>query len=484
MVLFAGTAAFAKCGDMAGDFEAVDAVRADVKAACDCASATTHAAHVRCAQGVVMGAVSEGRLPRQCSGLTMRCARKSTCGRPAGFVPCCRTNRFGVTNCTIRKDVNRCKAPRGGSACASSFATNCCESCLQGGCIQPTPTPPRPTPTPITFCDSVIGLPALAQVPVTTQAGSADCGGPLFNPPPAPPLSGHVDDADGNKLADLAVGCLYTGLLPPTRLGSGSTAVLDVVGLGLPTVVLAGSNGSGPRDCTKGAGPLKHCLNGKPGTDGNGLCGTDADCNNQAGSCQLDGNCSFGAPVPVPGLVPACSVNTMLSDMCGSMNVLTFEVNFSLAIQARTYVGPANEPCPLCVDNVCSAGKNAGLACEPLGNYGTSPDCPPLDNKFIAAIDVVIPALTTGTTTMLPDGGGLFCDGQVEPGLFGLTTARSLTQTGTGVSQGGLSGETTAVATFCIPETGNALIDIVGGFPTAGTLAAKSSIDVTQILLP
>jgi hypothetical protein len=273
--------------------------------------------------------------------------------------------------------------------------------------------------------------------------------------------------------------------LPATKLSSGSTSVLDVVGIGLPTIVLAGSAGSGPQDCTKGAGPLKHCGNMGAGKDGNGLCDTDADCGQLPGTCLPDANCYFGPPVPVAGQVAACAVNALLSDMCGSLNVLTFEVNFSLAVQSRIYVSPdMSSPCPRCIDGVCTTGRREGLACTPVGPDQTSPDCLPGTNRFLGALDVVIPALTTGTATMLPDQGGIFCDGQVEPGALGFDDARSITQTGVGVASGGLSGETTAVATFCIPPSGHPVLDSLGGFPAAGTLSAKSSIDISQILLP
>jgi len=477
----------AACGDSPGDFDAVVAARAEVASQCDCAAAATHGEHVRCARGVVSAALAAGTLPKTCASTVMRCARRSTCGRKPGFVPCCRTSRTGVTRCSIRSSAARCRAPSGGSACASSFATSCCDACMQGGCIQPTPTPtrtPRPTPTPPGFCQSLVGLPALAQVPVSLLPGSPDCGGEHFTPPGQEPFTGRIDDEAGSKLADLSLGCLYTGSLPPTKLPSGSSSVLDVVGIGLPTVTLAGSAGSGPADCTKGAGPLKHCLDGAPGTDGQGLCSSDADCA-KPGACQLDANCYFGPPVPVTGEFPACSVNALLTDMCGSLNVLTFEVNFAVAISARTYLTfDADSPCPRCVDGLCTAGKRAGQACTALGSYGTSLDCPPSDNQYLAALQVAIPNLTTGTSSLTSDASGLFCEDQTTPGAFGFPAARQITQTGAGVASGGLSGETTAVGTFCIAATGNPILDIVGGLPSAGTLSAKTAIDVSDVLLP
>lgn len=483
----AGSAA-AKCGDSPGDFDAVATARANVISQCDCASATSHSAHVRCARDVVQAAMNNGDLPRQCASTVMRCARKSTCGRKAGYVPCCRTNKFGVTKCSIKSSAARCRAPQGGSACASSFATSCCESCNQGGCIQPTPTStatPKPTPTPPGFCQSLVPLPALAQVPISVLAGTEECGGPSFVPPAAAPFSGQVNDGDGTKLQDLGLGCLYAGLLPPTRLSSGGSSVLDVKGIGLPTITLGGSAGTGPLDCTKGSGPLKHCVNGKPGTDGMGLCETDGDCNSVVGACLLDANCFYGPPVPVHGDFPGCTVNALLTDMCGSLDLTTFNVNLMVAISSRIYLTfDADSPCPRCIAGTCTGGKNVGQACTALGSYDTSPDCPPRDNQFTAALQVVVPQLTSGTSALTADENGNFCEGQTIPGALGLSEARTVSQTGIGVATGGLSGETSAVGTFCIYPTGNPVIDITGGFPAVGTLSAKSSINIADVLLP
>ena len=55
---------------------------------------------------------------------------------------------------------------------------------------------PTPTPTIPPICQSVVGLPTIAQVPFKITQGSTQCGGPsLSNPAPAPPFSGSVADA-------------------------------------------------------------------------------------------------------------------------------------------------------------------------------------------------------------------------------------------------------------------------------------------------
>jgi hypothetical protein len=138
----------ARCGDNIGDDAAVAATRAEVETACPCGSFTTKRAYVACARGVADMAVAADTLPAQCKQEVLRCARKSTCGRPAGAVTCCRTNAQGVTRCSIRKNAANCKPPRNGSACIGMMSS-CCGACNAFGCVVPTPTPtPAVTPTP------------------------------------------------------------------------------------------------------------------------------------------------------------------------------------------------------------------------------------------------------------------------------------------------------------------------------------------------
>lgn len=151
----------------------------------------------------------------------------------------------------------------------------------------------------------------LGAVSFTIAPGSADCGGAGLQPPAAPPFSGEVAGANG-KIADLALGCFHLGggravNLPAARLPDGSTSLLDIATVNGLSLGLSASDGTSPANCTRGAGPLRHCLNGAPGTDGAGLCTSDADCGEGVGNCQLDANCLFGAPIPVPNPRPALS---------------------------------------------------------------------------------------------------------------------------------------------------------------------------------
>src|SRR5581483_413171 len=422
-ILFAASAAHARCGDAPGDAAAVAATRAQVQAQCSCASAVKHSDYVKCARQVAQAAVATGALAPSCQSSVQKCASRSTCGR-SGAVTCCVTNRSGKTSCQVKRNAGACRAPSGGRACVGNFSS-CCDACTLTGCAPlPTPTPsptppptpvptatptPSPSPTPPDFCQALVGLPPIAEAPLTTTAGTSDCGGAQGNPPPAPPLSGRIDDGSGTKLADIGAGCLLTGALPPQMLIPGGVAKLAVVGIGLPTIVLGGSPGDGPQNCTKGAGPGRHCLNGGAGTDGNGACSSDDDCGTGAvGSCQLDGNCFFGPPVPVPNdFLSACAVNAFLTDLCGSVNLLNQQATFATTISARVYLtSNPTSPCPTCEGGLCTAGKRTGLDCTPIGPANTSNDCPPLDTQYIGALVVPIPQLTTGTSTLTADAQG------------------------------------------------------------------------------
>src|SRR4029453_18598328 len=140
--------ALAKCGDNVGDNAAVAAARAEGDATCNCATAPNHGTYVKCAKGIAKARTDTLLLPKNCKGSVVKCAAKSTCGKP-GFVTCCRTNSKGKTKCSTKKDASKCKPPKNGSACVSAFSS-CCDACTANGCTGgPTPTPaPTPTPTP------------------------------------------------------------------------------------------------------------------------------------------------------------------------------------------------------------------------------------------------------------------------------------------------------------------------------------------------
>jgi hypothetical protein len=130
-LFFLAGPAHAKCDPDGADAADVAAARAAIAASCDCAGAPNHGTYVKCAV-----ATAKAELVNQsCKGAVVRCAARSTCGKP-NFVTCCRTNSKGKTNCSTRRSVSSCKAPRGGSACVGVHAS-CCDSCTTSGCASP-----------------------------------------------------------------------------------------------------------------------------------------------------------------------------------------------------------------------------------------------------------------------------------------------------------------------------------------------------------
>lgn len=99
----------------AADADAVQAVRQQVRAACDCASfpadgkKSKHRDYVKCAKGVVKAAVEGDQLRAQCKKLALYPFAHSTCGYPAepARVPCLKTTKKGpvckISKCTGAK---------------------------------------------------------------------------------------------------------------------------------------------------------------------------------------------------------------------------------------------------------------------------------------------------------------------------------------------------------------------------------------------
>ena len=350
--------------------------------------------------------------------------------------------------------------------------------------VTTTPTNP-PTPTIPAICQADVPITPIARAPFTLTAGSPFCGGTALSPPATAPFSGSVEDGAAMSIADLGVGCLYTGAFQGIRLPSGSTSILDVTGVQLlpPAVTLGGGPGNGQNDCTLGAGPDRHCLNGATGTDGMGACFSDVDCGGDGGTCNLDANCFFGPPIPVVASgVGTCIVNAFLTDLCGQVTLLPPAANLATALSARVYVtGGHPTPCPVCMGGVCSYGKRDGEACTPLGSENTSLDCLPDDVNFMTALTVPIASLTTGTT-MLSDPAGFFCPGQLAAGAFGLSAARTVSETGVPPGGGTNALAMTLGATFCVPASGNALVDFLAQLPAAGAVSAAGQLDVSQVL--
>lgn len=113
----------AKCGDNAGDEQAVINARNNVESTCHCAASTNHGQFVSCAAGV---ANSDANLPKSCKGVVKKCAAHSSCGS-AGKVTCCIT-KGSKTKCKIASTAAKCTGKGGKVGGFSMMATSCCSN--------------------------------------------------------------------------------------------------------------------------------------------------------------------------------------------------------------------------------------------------------------------------------------------------------------------------------------------------------------------
>jgi hypothetical protein len=350
-----------------------------------------------------------------------------------------------------------------------------------------TATPTTTTTVPLVCTSATVGLPPIGSLTIQIQPGTTSCGGAGLNPAPAAPFDGQLLDGSNAPIVSLGSGCLYVGggentALPAPRIPDGADVTFGVVGLNGLDVLLGPSAGSGPQDCSQGAGPGQHCIGG---TNTGAACTFDVDCGGLPGSCALDANCIFGPPLPLPvAALPAlssCILNVVQQNMCGEVQLLQGGATLEAALSSRVYLtGNITAPCPRCVGGTCDGGPNAGHACQAVGSLGTSLDCPPAPAGFIAPLNVVLAPLTTGTLNVT-DAAGLFCPGQAHAGAFGRANARTIRTQGAGLLSG-TSLQLTAAGPFCVPGTGNVAIDGLADIAGPGAVGVPSSTDVSGIL--
>jgi hypothetical protein len=318
----------------------------------------------------------------------------------------------------------------------------------------------------------------------TTTVGSTSCGGPSFSgfTPPGPPFSGQVNDATNTKIGDLGLGCLYIGggsaATPANQIPDASQSLFD---LGTPsgnTVPLVASSGTGPQNCTKGAGPGKHCIGGSGGPI---ACTTDADCGGTPGSCALDANCYFGPPLPITGSLPVCVLNAIITDASGTATPSTGDSTVDIPLSSRVYLtANATDPCPRCINNVCDPtwtdgsnnhSPNAGQPCTPVGTLQTSLACGVPLGDFQGALPVTLSPLTTGPASKT-DAAGFFCPSQLHAGAFHLPNGRTIIENGSpaGDLTDGNPHSSVLASVFCIPASNSVSINIVGDIPGPGAI--------------
>jgi len=343
-----------------------------------------------------------------------------------------------------------------------------------------TSTSTSSTLPPVQCTDPILHLPPLLNIPLQTVAGSGNCGGPGFVPPATSPFVGSVQDGASHTLAQIGTNCLYAGAgnaaVPGLKIPAGNETVVSIVGLRGTKAIFGPSDGTGPASCTRGAGPGRHCLDGRPGRDGQGACVSDADCSGTPGSCALDANCFFAPPLAIPNVLPginACAVSTALADFCGDLDIIGFATTVKGALANRIYL----TACPTCVSARCVGGPRNGQRCT-ASSAGTSVDCLPDPTTFLGAFASNL-ALSSEQTT-LANSNGLFCPGQTVPGAFGLPAARKIRTDGTPPNL--LTLQATIAGPFCVAPTGNPLVDATIGLPAPAAVGAKAKINLLDVV--
>jgi hypothetical protein len=307
----------------------------------------------------------------------------------------------------------------------------------------------------------------------TNSPGATFCGSASLTTPPDPPFAGAIFSDTGctAKISDLGLGCLYIGgggatSVPPGATPDGATTVFGISGANL-----VADAGTGPRDCSKGAGPGKHCIGS---TNFGNVCTSDADCGGAAGACALDANCFFAAPLPIEnGGLSTCVVNVFQSDSSGTVDLAAGASSVTIPLSSRVYLtGNSASPCPKCVNGTCNLGPNAGMACTAAGTLQTSLDCPPPPNTFLAPLAVTLGPLTSSAATMTSADGN-FCPSQAHAGGFGKTAAQCIQKTGSpgGDLTDGNPHPGKLASVFCIPAVGNPAIDFAADLPGPGAFS-------------
>ena len=228
--------------------------------------------------------------------------------------------------------------------------------------------------------------------------------------------------------------------------------------------------------------------------------------------------CSFGLPLPIPnGSLSTCVANTFSAPASGTVDISTGVTSASISLASNVLLTSNDaQPCPICrsgsvsgpacagspaspCKGVCQGSPNQGLACTSTNSDGLSRDCsPPASVQgtskcfggtnngqtcttsaqcsggacalFVGTLPVNISPLTTGTAQM-SSASGNFCPNQADAGCFGDPDCEAFNEIGTPAGSllpVGSSHDTTLVSTFCIPASGNVMVDSASSLPGPG----------------
>jgi hypothetical protein len=202
-------------------------------------------------------------------------------------------------------------------------------------------------------------------------------------------------------------------------------------------------------------------------------------------------NCAFGPFLSIAnGGLSTCVRNTFASPATGTLDTVlgTFSGGVPLT-STVTVTGNNANPCPNCnggTPGVANSGTcdgtstNSGALCMPVNVAGDTHDCLP-NGVGLAPFGVNLSPISTGTESR---SGPTFCPGQdASPpgrdGCFGEPTCDYVEERG---APGGtlFPGPKTArlASVFCIPATGNGLIDGAADLPGPGATTLPGTLQL------
>jgi hypothetical protein len=427
------------------------------------------------------------------------------------------TSSSSTTTTPSTSSTSSSLAPRCGNGVIEAGET-CDPDASPNGCFAETPFCVGDCGTCSSLCSELV---------LTLDPATGNCGFPGQGDPASPPLSGELRDASNSVTTAgiLGLGCLNIGgglasIIPPGPFPDGSSTAFHVADCSGNPLALQPADTGDPATCTLGPKATRHCANGHPGTDEAGACTQDSDCqpvcvgnrcidgsrgadgvggcadNAQCGPssitgsphgvCLPDPSCYFGNPVPIAnGGTSICLVNVVGDGVTGTADRAHGAASIALPLESYLYLTGLEpeynpyflgSPCPRCEGGVCTAGRRKGLACSSASALLVTPDCPPGDHLFLAAIDVAA-ALSTSDTTVTSDPQGIFCAGQTSGGAFGQSNVRTILEHGAGSGLLDVDVRPAALSSvFCIPLTGNLLVDASANLPGPAAVTLGGSL--------
>jgi hypothetical protein len=206
-------------------------------------------------------------------------------------------------------------------------------------------------------------------------------------------------------------------------------------------------------------------------------------------SCSATG-CPFGTYLSIAnGPLSTCVNNTFATDASGTLDLSNGEMSAGIPLSSEVSVTGNNaEPCPPCSGapgpGVCdAAAANPGAACTGVNSNGDSYDCVP-GGSTLPPFGVDLTPAVTQNLAVDTGGTGDFCGastGQATPGCFAQGSCDYIEASG--LPAGAIVpnvGHTIRLASiFCIPKTGNLLVDGAANLPGPGevTLPANGILE-------